>query len=265
MTAMDNTINLILSNADYFVLVIFRVGALLFNSPIFGRANIPAMAKICLIASVGYLFFTVFPPVVPIVYGSLLEFFFIILKEVLLGVALAYVTNVYFSLTLVAGQLIDLQIGLSVASIYDAQTRTQVPITGNILNIVMMITFFAVNGHQRLIHMVYLSMESLPVGNLEISPDIALIALEVFSHSFLLGVQVALPIIASGLVLEICFGLLVRTVPQLNMFVVGMPVKTLVGFFMLSAIIPVFVVFTDSLFSHLFVGVDKMFSAFLIG
>jgi flagellar biosynthetic protein FliR len=261
---MTSAVTAVLENADFFVLLLFRVSGLIFASPVFGRNILPARVKIGLVATLAFLFFTVFPPT-PVAYDTLFGFALIAVGELLMGIALAFVTNVFFSLTFIAGQLIDMQIGFGIANVYDAQNNTQIPMLGNLLNTVLLIVFFGVGGHLRLIEIVYVTISRMPVGSLTFSPAIGTAALEVFAMTFTLGVMVAMPIIASGLVLEFVFGMLVRTVPQLNMFVVGVPVKMFVGFITLIFTLPVFVNFSERIFSEMFVGIEKMFSVFLAG
>ena len=254
----------ILMSADYFILLLFRVGGLVVTSPIFGRVNIPNIAKIGLVVAVSYLLFTIFPQTVAIQYSTLLGFLLLCAGELLLGMALAYVTNIFFSLTaFTAGQLIDMQIGFGIVNVYDAQNNTQVPMMGNVLNIMLLMMFFAINGHTRLIEMIYLTVERMPIGTLVISPVIGLTALELFTRSFLLGVMMALPIIASGLTLEIAFGMMMRAVPQIHMFVVGIPMKMLVGIIVFTVTLPFFVGYSERVFSELFTGVEKMFANFI--
>lgn len=257
---MTSVVNTILENADYFVLLFFRVGALFVSSQIFGRNNIPGITKIGFMAVLTFLFFTLGPEPAAISYSTLIGFFLLIAKEIIIGLALAFVTNVFFTLTYTAGQLIDMQMGFGIVNVYDPQNNTQIPLIGNLLNILLLIVFFMVDGHHRLIYILYLTIEALPVGTLQLSPAIGLAALEIFANAFMMGVMVALPAVASGLTIEITFGALVRTVPQLNMFVVGIPLKTLIGFVLLIILLPAFVSFSDTIFTEMFNAMDLIFS-----
>jgi flagellar biosynthetic protein FliR len=184
--------------------------------------------------------------------------------ELLLGMALAYVTNIFFSLTaFTAGQLIDMQIGFGIVNVFDAQNNTQVPMMGNVLNIMLILMFFIVSGHMRLIEMVYLTMERMPMGTLVYSHVIGITALELFARAFMLGVMMALPLIASGLTIEMGFGMMMRAVPQIHMFVVGIPLKMLVGITLFSITLPVFGGFSARIFDELFLGLEKMFANFI--
>lgn len=256
---MSAAINSILANADYFVLLLFRVGALFFSSPIFGRINIPQMVKIVFMFAMTYLFFFIGPEPALLEYSTLFGFFLLIAKEIAVGIALAYITNIFFSLTFTAGQLIDMQIGFGIVNVYDPQNNTQIPMIGNVLNLVLLITFFLVDGHQRLIYLIFLTLEALPIGTLKLSGDIAFTVLEVFANTFAIGIMVALPVLASGFIIEITFGTLARSVPQLHMFVIGMPLKTLIGFVLLLILLPVFISFSGRIFSEMFSAIDLVF------
>ena len=261
---MSSVVNEIIGNADYFILLVFRVGGLVVTSPIFGRVNIPVMAKICFTAAIGYLFFTIFPQTDAIEYSSLFGFLLLCAGELLLGMALSFVTNVFFALTAyTAGQIIDMQIGFGIVSVFDAQNNMQAPVTGNIINLMLLILFFAADGHHLLIEMVYLTIQRMPIGTLVFSPYIGYMALEVFIRAFMLGIMMALPILASGLTLEIAFGMLMRAVPQIHMFVIGIPLKMLVGLIIFAVTLPVYAGFSIRIFEEMFKGVERMFAVFV--
>jgi len=251
-------------SADYFILIMFRVGGLILASPIFGRVNVPNIAKLGLVFSLGFMFFNIFPQTIGIQYTTLLGYTLLCAGELLLGMALAYVVNIFFSLVaFTAGQLIDMQIGFGIVNVFDAQNNTQVPMMGNVLNIMLILLFFIVNGHLRLIEMIYLTVERMPIGTLVFSPLIGWTALELFLRAFTLGVMMALPIIASGLTIEIGFGMMMRAVPQIHMFIVGIPLKMLVGLILFSITLPVFGAFSARIFQELFLGIENMFVNFI--
>jgi flagellar biosynthetic protein FliR len=260
---LSGAISSIVENADYFVLLLFRVAGLVVTSPVFGRNLVPMRVKIGLAASLAFLFFNAIPQQAAIEYESLFGFALLAVGETLAGVALAFMTNMFFALTFIAGQLIDMQVGYGIANVYDPQNNTQIPMMGNLLNTALLIVFFAVNGHMRLIDIMRLTLERLPVGGIALSPQIGIVAAESFALTLVLGVMVAMPILASALILEIALGVLIRTVPQLNMFVVGVPVKMFVGLVTLMFMAPVFVNFSDRIFTEMFRGIEDMFGAFM--
>ena len=244
------------------LLVFLRVSGLVMSSPLFGRKNLPNLAKIGFCAALTYLFFVESVPVEQtFVYDNVLVLILLCLKELMFGMVLGYISYLFINLTFTGGQLIDMQMGFGMVSVLDVQSNISVPVTGNILNIATLLAFFGVNGHHRLIQIVYSTIKLVPVGSVNISPNIAVSAMEVFSTSFLLAVNVALPIIAAGLMTELALGVIIRSVPQINVFSIGYPIKILVGLFMLMLMIPIFGAFTSTIFDQMFVGLEKMFSA----
>ena len=257
--SFSDIVNAVLLNADYLLLLLLRTGGLILGSPIFGRNNIPAMTRIGLVASISLLFFFDAPAVVELSYTNVFGYLIVCAGELMVGVCLAFVTNMFFSLAFTGGQLIDMQIGFGIVNVLDPQLNTQIPMTGNLLNITLLLLFFIMNGHQRLIEILWLTLEMLPVGGLSLSTQTALAAVEIFARTFALGVMVALPVVCSGLVIEICFGVLMRTVPQLNVFVIGIPLKILIGFFILIAILPIFINFSEKIFAEMFSAIEIIF------
>ena len=260
---MDGIVVAVLANADYFVLLLFRMAALVISSPLFGRVGVPQLVKTAFTLALTVLFFITFPPVEEIVYSTLIGFTLIVVSEVMIGIALGFVTNMFFSLAFTAGQLIDMQIGFGIVNVYDQQNNTQIPMVGNLYNIILLLSFFGVNAHHKLFAMIRTTLTRLPVGNAVFSPNIGSVALELFAKAFLMGVMVALPVIASGLILEITLGVLIRSVPQMNMFVVGIPIKIAIGFVLLIVCIPMLVNYSNVIFDELFLGVERMFATFI--
>lgn len=261
---MQAITELVTSRLDYFILLFLRVSGLIFSSPIFGRKNIPNTVKIGYCGSIALLFFMDIAPKDPLVYNSLYTFVFLCIAELLFGLVMGYTLNLFFTLTFTAGQLIDMQMGFGMANVFDVQSSASVPMMGNFLNIVLLMVFFAVDGHHKLLTIYYVSVTQIPIGHVVFNPQIGMIALELFSMAFTLAVSVALPIIASGLLGEMVMGIIIRTVPQLNMFVIGMPVKVLLGFLVMLVALPVFVGFSTTIFSKMFEGVEAMFAGLRI-
>ena len=106
-----------------------------------------------------------------------------------------------------------------------------------------------------------ISIEKIPIGDVAFNPNIGLVALQLFVEAFLLAIIVAMPIIASGLLGEACFGIMMRMVPQMNAFSIGIPIKIILGFLVLFAVIPVYVAFMPQIFDKMYAGLEQMFAA----
>lgn len=183
-------------------------------------------------------------------------------KELLFGLSMGFVTSMFFNLVYSAGHIIDMQIGFGIVSVYDIQNNTQVPVTGNILNIVLLIVFFCVEGHLKLISILYFTFSKVPVGLVLLTAHFVTVLLEAFTLTCVLAVMVAMPVLAAGMILEIVMGVLIRSLPQMNMFVVGVPVKITVGLLVLFITIPAFIGFSNAVFTEMFQAIEKVFGTF---
>ncbi len=255
---MEQVLGTIEANLDSFILMFLRVSTLLMASPIFGRKALPNLLKIGMCLVVTYAVFSASPAAFPVQYSGVIEFGLLCVKELLFGLVLGYVVTLFFSVVQTAGQVMDMQMGFGMVNVFDVNSNISVPVTGNLLNVILLVVFFGMNGHLQLIRIVLATFSHIPPGHVALNPLIGLTALEVFALSFVLVVSVAMPLIASGLLGEVALGFIVRAIPQMNVFVVGIPLKILLGFMILLIIIPVFVSFTDVLFEHMYASIDKM-------
>jgi|LSQX01.1.fsa_nt_gb flagellar biosynthetic protein FliR len=261
---MESVLKNIGENFEYLLLLFIRITGLLVTSPIFGRKNIPNTFKIgfCLI-----LTYAVFAGIGggTVQVDGVLQYAVLVVKELLFGVALGYVTTLFFTLVQTAGYIIDMQIGFGMVNVLDVQLNISIPLIGNLLYIVLLISFLCVNGHHKLIYILTQTAKSIPIGQVALSPQLGITALEVFMLAFMLAVNVAIPLIAAGLLGEVAMGIVVRTTPQINMFVVGIPLKILIGYAMLLITIPVFVAFTNTIFDKMFISVSQMLRGLMPG
>lgn len=252
-------------NIEYFMLMLIRTGALIISSPLFGRRNIPNRAKIALCFLITIVFYEAFPPEAGLVYANIFEYVLLCLLEFLFGLIMGFVTNLFFTLVFTSGYLADMQIGFGMVNIYDVSSGISAPVTGTLLNLVMLICFFMVNGHLKLITLLYNTFRDIPIGQVRLSADVALAVFNLFCSSFVLAINIAMPFLAVGLVIEAVLGVLIRTIPQMNMFVVGLPIKLMVGLFVLMVAGEAFVGFTDTLFDQMFAGLQIIFNGLKAG
>lgn len=255
---MEHVLGIIEANLDSFILMFIRVSTLLMASPIFGRKALPNMLKIGMCLVITYAVFSANPAGSPVQYSGVIEFGLLCVKELLFGLVLGYVTTLFFSVVQTAGQIMDMQMGFGMVNVFDVNSNISVPVSGNLFNAILLVVFFSVNGHLQLIRILLTTFSHIPPGQVALNPIIGLTALELFALSFVLVVSVAMPLIASGLLGEMALGFIVRAIPQMNVFVVGIPLKIVLGLMMLLIMIPVFVSFSDVLFERMFASLDKM-------
>jgi flagellar biosynthetic protein FliR len=227
-------------NLNVFFLVLVRVTGLFVVAPIFGRRNIPTYYK------VGFSFFIALIMMNTISVGALenftnvWEFAPLVLKEFIVGVALGYVGYIVFSSIYIAGQIIDMKIGFGVVNVVDPQSNIQVPITANFYTTITMLIFLMSGGHHLIIRALHQSYNMVSIGEASFTTILMEDILRLFGSVFSIGFKIAVPIVAAVFVADIGLGIIAKTVPQLNVFVVGMPLKIAMGFAIIFITIPAF-------------------------
>jgi flagellar biosynthetic protein FliR/FlhB len=221
-----------------FFLIFMRILSFMIASPLFSIKGIPSLLKIGLSIILSYLLFMVIGDSVSISSESLIAYGIMIVNEVLFGLALGFAVNLIFICIQMAGQMIDFQIGFSMAATFDPLTNNKVSLFGNMYYWVGIALFFAVNGHYYLIYSLAQSFELVPLNSLTFYELNAGAIIDLFSGGFLIAFQIAVPTIIILLLMDAIMGLLARTVPQLNILMLGLPLKVLVGLLSTIVLLP---------------------------
>jgi flagellar biosynthetic protein FliR len=235
---------------ETFMLVFVRMTGMFVVSPIFGRRNLPSYYK------VGFAFFLALlltasgAPAMPETGGGPLEFALIALKEVLVGIAIGFIPYLMFSAIYLAGQLIDMKIGFSMVSVLDPVSNLQIPVTSNFYFILCMLVFITANAHHAVIRAIYESYAFVPVGALSVGRGVVDGIFRLFSDIFVLGFRMAAPIVFTVLLTDVALGIISKAMPQMNVFMVGMPLKILVGLVIIIVTMPAFMLILGELFKN---------------
>ena len=161
--------------------------------------------------------------------------------EVTNGIILGLISNIAFEVVLMAGSLIDVHIGLSMVNTIDPNSETNTTITGNLLHYVALVIFFIVDGHHMLIKSLIESFILLPIGKGLLYGDTMMTMIEIIANYFVIGLKIALPIVLIILLADVCMGLISRAVPQINVMILGLPVKMLIGIIAISISLPIII------------------------
>ena len=178
----------------------------------------------------------------------MLQLAFIIAKEFITGITIGFIAYMAFTAIYVAGEIIDMQIGFGVVNVMDPISNIQVPITSNVYFILSMLVYLSVNGHHALIKALFDSYTIVPLGTAVFGAEMADNFMSIFSSIFAVGFKIAAPIVAAILITDVALGTISRMVPQLNVFVIGMPLKILVGIAIIMVTIPMFLHILEGLF-----------------
>jgi flagellar biosynthetic protein FliR len=170
-------------------------------------------------------------------------------KEILAGLVIGYASTLVFLGVMLAGQVIDFQMGFSIVSLIDPITNLRVSIVGQLKYMISLLVFLTINGHHLLLSALAKSFEVSPLSTFNISQTTADNMVSLFCNLFVIALKIGLPAIGVLLMTTVVLGILARTVPQMNVFIVGMPLKIAVGFVALILILPFLVVYLEQLFN----------------
>ena len=179
--------------------------------------------------------------------NTTLEYSVLLLKEFAAGYIIGFIMSLFFYVIIFAGEIIDLQLGLSMSKIYDAQSNASISLSATYYNVLFVILFFIVNGHLALLKLLLTSGEMIPYGSVLISGEIANRITEIFSLCTVLAVKMAFPILAIEFLFEIGMGILMKTIPQINIFVINIQIKLFVGLIIMLILFGAFSSFLGNL------------------
>ena len=232
--------NLNYAEFERFLFVFFRVGALILFVPIFGSRQIPSSMKIGFIL---FLSIVIFPLVqdrsVPEPQG-IFELSIFLISDVTIGLGIAFIARLIFTAVQIAGTVVDFQMGFGVVNVLDPQTDTQVSVTAQFHNIIAVLIFLAIDAHHFIIQAIVESFFIINPAEINFASITPGYMLYLFSATFTTAVKIAAPIMAILFFLSVGLGLVARTVPQMNVFIVGFPLQIGVGLLMVGLSISFF-------------------------
>lgn len=211
-----------------FLFVTARVGGFVLFNPILGRTNIPAAFRtgMALVLSVFVTSVTEQRPAQP---SGLAEFMVLMLLEIFIGFLLGMAVNFFFYIPQLAGSMIDTQMGMTMNQMYDAGSAANMSVTGQILNVLMLLLFFAGGGHLTLLRMFITSEQIVPFGQVAVGLPAYELLLELFVECTVLSVKLCMPVLAAELIAQVGMGVLMKVIPQINVFAINIELKVIVG------------------------------------
>lgn len=212
-----------------FLLPLFRIASMLMVMPVIGTQLVPIRVRLYLSLAICLALAPNLPPM-PHVDAVSLQAMLLIGEQVLIGVMLGFVLQLYFHLFIVAGQIIAMQMGLGFASMVDPTNGVSVPVLGQFLLMLVTLLFLAMNGHLVVFEVLAESFVTLPVGEGLMADHYWTLAGKL-SWVIAAGLLLALPVITALLIVNLSFGVMTRAAPQLNIFSIGFPLTLVLGLF----------------------------------
>jgi flagellar biosynthesis protein FliR len=247
--------DLVLSFFPNLLLIFCRITGFFVSAPVFSaQRNVPLQFRIGISVFLTLIVFFATGEQSPIPLDG--NYFLLILRESLIGLLLGFIAYLFFTTVQIAGAFIDMQLGFGIANVIDPMTGAQSPVFGSFKYVMAMLLFLAVNGHHYLIAAIMDSYQAIPLQNrfFEIlaSGSITEQLVRSLTVGFTLAFQMAAPIVGTLFLVDVALGILTKTAPQFNIFVVGMPLKITVGLFIVLLLIPGFASLFQGLFNTMY-------------
>ncbi|MBE5916114.1 MAG: flagellar biosynthetic protein FliR [Pseudobutyrivibrio ruminis] len=255
------SVDFTLQNFEYYLLLLTRISMFVVVAPFFNTSNTPARVKVGFSAIVALLLYFVVD-FNDLNYSTVTGYAFLVVKEAITGLLIGFSTYCCNFIILLAGNMIDMNIGLSMAQEYDPSLRTETAITGMLYNYFILILLI-LSGMHRFIFKTFCDAYTLiPVGGTIFRWDSLLTSTITFvSEIFIIGFRITLPVFAVIMLLNAILGVMVKVAPQIHMFSVGAQLKIIVGFVILF--LTVFLL--PDIATFIFKEMKKMLSLFLQG
>ncbi len=218
-----------LTDLELFLLVVVRTTCFIFAAPFFGMNNTPGRVKVGFGVLAAILIYRIIPPVT-LEYSTVFGYSVFVLKEAFTGVIIGFSAAIVVSILSFAGHIVDMNVGLSMVSMFDPVTRDNVTISGSYYQYTVMLMLLISGMYQYVLSAFVESFRLIPVNGAVFTSEKVLTAMLMFLKDYLvMGFRLCLPIFAVILLLNAILGILAKVSPQLNMFAVGIQLKLLVG------------------------------------
>ncbi len=225
--------SLLFDNFETNLLVFSRVLGIFAFNPLLSRRNIPQIVKVVCCILITMIVIMVRQPE-PVETGTVIGVYLaMLLKEGFVGAVLGFITDMFFYSVQMSGEIMDMQSGLGMAKVFDPGTNLQMSIMGSFVSFMMYLYFFVINAHLTYIELFVKSFDVIPLGFEGINPDLGISIVEYFSVVLTLVLKIAMPLIVSQTILQFCVGVLMKSVPQIQIMVINIQLKVGFGFLIL--------------------------------
>ncbi|KXL54550.1 flagellar biosynthesis protein FliR [Anaerotignum neopropionicum] len=245
-------------NFVFFSFVLMRMSGFIFLNPIFGRSNLPVLIKSGLVLALSMIVFTSLPSQ-QMQLSGMFEYGVLLLKEFAAGAAIGFVMSLFLFVIIFAGEVIDMQLGLSMSKVFDAQSNASIALSATYYNILFMLLFFSTNAHLAIIHILLNSSNIIPFGQVVLGQNVAQAVMDTFILCNELALKMAFPIIAIEFLCTIGMGILMKAIPQINVFVINFQLKIFIGLLVIFLIFSPMSDFLNQLVITMVDGVRNVF------
>ncbi|MCH7886876.1 MAG: flagellar type III secretion system protein FliR [Candidatus Marinimicrobia bacterium] len=214
---------------EIFMLVLARISLIVSVVPIFGSANVPIPVKVGLSVFLTLVSYS-FAEASGVPHDlSIAALFTLMLREALIGMLFGFITGILFYAIQFAGHFISFQMGFAMVQVIDPQSQERVPIIGQFYFILSILLFLLINGHHLVLNVLVESFSIVPIGTGVLSRELTGSLTLIGGRVFVLAIKIASPILVTLFLTDVMMGIIARTVPQMNVFFVSLPLKIGLG------------------------------------
>ena len=245
--------DLMQNHAAVFLLMLTRVTGIFILSPFFGSLNVPQTIRVGAAVAFSFAIFPVVDGLGAVAApGSVLGFAAAVVRELFVGWLIGFVAYVSFAAINMAGKMMDMQVGFSIVNVMDPTSGQQIPLIGSFLYNLGLIVFVVTNGHHMIITALAESFRVVPLLTMQPNLSLTMIMVNFTNGIFVTGMKIAMPVTFAILLVNVALGILARTMPQMNIFVVGIPLQLMVGVSILAMLLPFYVMFLGGMFDEMY-------------
>ena len=244
---------------EFFLLILVRIATFVFIAPFFSQDGVPNIARIGLSAITSILVLYAISPEQTYEFDDVFGYGALVLREAVTGLLIGYAANICNYIVIFAGNIIDMDIGLSMVSLFDPGMNVQVTITGSIYSQVVMALMIVSNMHQYILRALIDSFSLIPLGSTVFRSDVLLEGMIVyFTDLFVIGFRIMMPIFATLLIVNVVLGVMAKVAPQMNMFSIGIQIKIIAGLLVLMITVFLFPEVVDMVFNEIRLTMGNM-------
>ena len=235
----------------FFMLVLSRVAGIFAAMPVFGGRRMPIRIKAITVLMITLVCFPTLSVTLPNVPSDAFSLALLVFSEVMVGLTLAFIAQIIFAAVEFSGQIIGMQMGLTISSILDPSQGTQTQIMSVVQTLFATLLFLSLNIHHVFIRAIMDSFKVIPLGGWRLSGELINFLVMRTADIFIIGIRLAAPVMVALLLATVALGIMARAFPQMNIFMISLPLNIGLGLIILGTTLTIFFHVLEISFGHL--------------
>lgn len=244
-----------------FLLIFFRISGIFLLTPVFGTNNIPRSIKIGFCIFLTYIAFPLVTYTNEILIEDFITLFFYMTSEFLVGLIFGFISLLILNSVYIAGVIVDRNIGFSIVNVINPQDESEIPISANLYYTIAIMVFLITDAHHILIKAILHSFKTIPIGYKFVNLLFLDKVIELINASFIIGFKMAAPIMITIFITNVLLGILSRAMPQMNVFIVGMPLKIFIGLITVLVVLPLYFKIFENIYDIMFDSIKSIINS----